>query len=100
MNVIHVGQRCKGPKKWFGPTLISTACADWGEERRTQMQVAAGLMFEISQPCWMHDDLEKTLRRWEAAVYEVDGASNDGDEALKELEDSRAALLALLRRAL
>jgi len=48
----------------------------------------------------MSDDLENTLRRWEGAVNEVEGAGNDSDEAVKELDDSRAALLVVLREAL
>lgn len=45
-------------------------------------------------------ELETTLRRWEAAVYECEGAGNDSDEAQQELNDSRAALLTLLKKAL
>lgn len=82
------------------PTLISVCCVDWEEERRTQMQLAMGRMFEISKPCWMHDDLHDTLIRYEGAVNEVEGAGNDSDEALEELGEARRALLTLLRKAL
>lgn len=39
------------------------------------------------------------LQRWEGAVSEVEREGNDDPEELKELTDSRAALMDLLRRA-
>ncbi len=43
--------------------------------------------------------LEATLREWERWVYEVEGAGNDTPEALKALDESRAALLDVLIEA-
>lgn len=48
----------------------------------------------------MMDDIERTLRRWEGAVYACERDGDDSDEAVKELDDSRQALLSLLREAI
>lgn len=46
------------------------------------------------------DDLLKILTRYEGAVNECEGQGDDSDEAVKELEEARAALLDVLRKAL
>lgn len=48
----------------------------------------------------MSDDLHAILVRYEGAVNEAEGQGNDSDEAVKELEEARAALLTVLRKAL
>lgn len=48
----------------------------------------------------MSDELHDILIRWEGAVSAVERDGDDSEAALKELADSRAALLAVLRRAL
>lgn len=48
----------------------------------------------------MSDELHDILMRWEGAVYTVERDGDDSEAAMKELTDSREALLALLRRAL
>ncbi len=48
----------------------------------------------------MSDDLENIFRRWEAAVFVCERDGDDSDAAVEELDDSRAALLVLLRKAL
>lgn len=45
------------------------------------------------------EELEKILTRWEGAVSVVERDGDDSPEAEKELGDSRAALLDVLRRA-
>lgn len=45
------------------------------------------------------EDLKKVLIRWEGAVSEVEREGNDSPEAIKELDESRAALLGILRQA-
>lgn len=77
---------------------IATGCVDWKEEQQTQMQVASAHILDVSQPCWMHDDLLKILQRYEGAVNEAEGQGNDSDEAITELQDARTALLILLRK--
>lgn len=44
------------------------------------------------------DDLEKILRRYEGAVNEVEGAGNDSDDAIEELEKAREGLLFILKK--
>lgn len=45
------------------------------------------------------EEFINVLQRWEGAVSEVEREGNDGAEELKELTESRAALMDLLRRA-
>lgn len=47
-----------------------------------------------------HEDLERTLTRWEGAVSAVERDGDDSGDAVKELDDSRAALLVVLKLAL
>ena len=47
-----------------------------------------------------HEALERTLIRWEGAVSRCERDGDDSDEAVKELADSRQALLDLLKLAL
>lgn len=46
------------------------------------------------------EDLEKVLTRWEGAVSACERDGDDSLEAERELTDSRAALLSLLKKAL
>lgn len=48
----------------------------------------------------MSDTLHDILTRYEGAVGEVERDGNDSDEAVKELQDARNALLTVLRKAL
>jgi hypothetical protein len=48
----------------------------------------------------MSDELHDILTRWEGAVSACERDGDDSPEAVKELEESRAALLVVLRRAL
>lgn len=45
-------------------------------------------------------ELEKVLQRWEGAVYTTERDGDDSPESEKELADSRAALLVVLKQAL
>lgn len=47
-----------------------------------------------------NDNLEKVLRRWEGAVSAVERDGDDSPETIKELDESRAALLVVLRKAI
>lgn len=48
----------------------------------------------------MKDELHDILMRWEGAVSAVERDGDDSEEAMKELADSREALLVVLRKAL
>lgn len=52
----------------------------------------------MTQPT--NEELEKVLMRWEGAVSVVERDGDDSPEAEKELADSRAALLGVLKLAL
>jgi len=47
-----------------------------------------------------HSELETVLRRWKGAVSAVERDGDDSPETIKELDDSRAALLTLLKQIL
>ncbi len=63
-------------------------------------RVGAYHEFDVVGGDSMMDDLEKTLRRWEAAVSVCERDGDDSDTAVLELNQSREALLVLLRKAL
>lgn len=46
------------------------------------------------------DELEAVLVRWEGAVSTCERDGDTSDAAVKEMEESRAALLVVLRRAM